>query len=644
MNFNFKKLPPFKWFVLQNFPFIEADFDAITYYQLLCKLAEEINKVINSNNSIGQQTENLTNAFNELQSYIEHYFDNLDVQEEINNKLDEMAENGQLTDIIAQYLQLAGVLAFNNVNDMKNATNLVNGSIVKTLGFYSYNDGGGAFYKIRTLTNQDDINNIDIFAITNSSDLIAELIHDKEINVLQIGCKNDNSTDISTIINYITEKADLFFPAGFYKVDNPLIIKSNIRSNFFNRDVAYDIKKDCVLISNIKNKLNGENNPTQCVLNISNVNYGFEMKNINIKCNSNENGIYGYYPETNRINIKNVSVINVHNAHGIFINSENWISRLVYLDNIFIYGTNEEYANSTGIKILTSGDNRINNLEIMGCQVGFYTNTLAFGSNWHIWCGPLQGHDENEWWSGTRGITIDEGVFDNIYLDSCFVSIVGNNKKYQMINNLMTLNDKSMNGSTRYDGSVLYDFKGTINNWILYVDERNQYLLTEFGKFTNVQMISRDDSHFFEKNGLVGSRFMDINYGLENIPVENKLVEIAKIYCNSSSGSVILNAYHAHQQFAKMRLKFINGNYSGIDVLENVGGDNYYITKNKTNDIYTIYIDMHTNGNEWVGVNVEKGVQINPLNVINLDIKMENSEGYVPNKINYDSNILDTLI
>ena len=56
MNFNFKKLPPFKWFVLQNFPFIEADFDAITYYQLLCKIVEYLNKVIDENNAIGEQT------------------------------------------------------------------------------------------------------------------------------------------------------------------------------------------------------------------------------------------------------------------------------------------------------------------------------------------------------------------------------------------------------------------------------------------------------------------------------------------------------------------------------------------------------------------------------------------------------------
>ena len=196
MNFDFKRICPFKWYVLQNFPFIEADFDSITYYQLLCKLAEEINKVINSNNSIGQQTEILTNAFNELQEYIDNYFENLDVQEEINNKLDEMAEGGQLADIIAQYLQLAGVLAFDTVNNMKNATNLVNGSIAKTLGNTTYNDGYGAFYKIRTILNTDVVDNDNIVALTNFNNLIAEKIKNQYIE--------NNTNDINLINSKVT--------------------------------------------------------------------------------------------------------------------------------------------------------------------------------------------------------------------------------------------------------------------------------------------------------------------------------------------------------------------------------------------------------------------------------------------------------
>lgn len=92
-NNMYKKLPPFKWFVLQNFPFIEEDFDAITNYQLLCKIVEYLNLNIDRTNELGEQVEALTNWFNDL-----------DVQDEIDNKLDEMAEGGQLAEIINQQI------------------------------------------------------------------------------------------------------------------------------------------------------------------------------------------------------------------------------------------------------------------------------------------------------------------------------------------------------------------------------------------------------------------------------------------------------------------------------------------------------------------------------------------------------------
>ena len=40
----------------------------------------------------------------QLQNYVDNYFNNLDVQQEINNKLDEMTENGTLTLLIKKYV------------------------------------------------------------------------------------------------------------------------------------------------------------------------------------------------------------------------------------------------------------------------------------------------------------------------------------------------------------------------------------------------------------------------------------------------------------------------------------------------------------------------------------------------------------
>lgn len=105
-KFEYKELTPFKWYVLQNFPFIEADFDMITEYQLYCKVVEYLNNTIDNMNLTGEQMENVTNAFIELKDFVDNYFNNLDVQEEINNKLNDMVEDGTMNELIAPYLDI----------------------------------------------------------------------------------------------------------------------------------------------------------------------------------------------------------------------------------------------------------------------------------------------------------------------------------------------------------------------------------------------------------------------------------------------------------------------------------------------------------------------------------------------------------
>lgn len=139
-------IPKFRRFVLQNFPFIEEDFDALTDYALICKVVEYLNQVIDSQNavitevsefetnvnteinrfesSITSDFENLTNLFNQLQSFVNNYFDNLDVQEEINTKLDEMVEDGTLESLIST--QILGDLSTLKTNDKSSIVAAVN--------------------------------------------------------------------------------------------------------------------------------------------------------------------------------------------------------------------------------------------------------------------------------------------------------------------------------------------------------------------------------------------------------------------------------------------------------------------------------------------------------------------------------------
>lgn len=73
------------------------DAESGTVLQQLARMYPKINEIIRSNNE-------LLNAFQDLHNYVYDYFDNLDVQEEINNKLDEMSESGELAGIVEDYL------------------------------------------------------------------------------------------------------------------------------------------------------------------------------------------------------------------------------------------------------------------------------------------------------------------------------------------------------------------------------------------------------------------------------------------------------------------------------------------------------------------------------------------------------------
>lgn len=89
-----KKLNGFRFWCQKVLPLVYED--SISYYEVLCKLSEYLNTVITELQSMGEKVESLNNAFTELKTYIDNYFTNLDLQEEVNNKLDQMYQDGQL--------------------------------------------------------------------------------------------------------------------------------------------------------------------------------------------------------------------------------------------------------------------------------------------------------------------------------------------------------------------------------------------------------------------------------------------------------------------------------------------------------------------------------------------------------------------
>lgn len=197
-------------------------------------LEKEVIPAVNNN---AEAVTELQNLYIQLKDYVDHYFDNLDVQEEINNKLDDMADSGELTDIIAQYLQLAGVLAYDTKADMKAAENLVAGSITKTLGNLTYQDGEGHFYKVRNILNTDVVDDDNIIAL-HDENLVAEKISNinESISIKSIYAENANVyiTELKNITNI-----DVLATGG--NTSDPKEDITNIYDYIKNNSVDYDL-------------------------------------------------------------------------------------------------------------------------------------------------------------------------------------------------------------------------------------------------------------------------------------------------------------------------------------------------------------------------------------------------------------------
>ena len=422
MNYDYKYLTPFKWFILENFPFIEEDFDALTNWQLFCKLGKEMNKIIESVNLTGEQVENLTNAFNELKSYVDNYFENLDVQEEINNKLDAMVEDGTLTEIITSYLQVSGVLAYDTVADLKSATNLINGSFVRTLGYYEKDDGGGAFYKIT------DTENNSVYQEELNNRLYATLILNNKTLILEnIGCygngENDDTLKIQEAITYAVANTLTILGNKNYKITDTITIPTTsnlninikkITTNIENKPLFYlnHTRRSTINIETINNtnkidvpEITGVYNHQTAFLLHGNSYLNIDIKNINnFVCaftlySTNGSGAEGCYYNNLICRSANVFLLtHLFNLNGA-INGNTFENCLHYIEE----WTNP--LNLNGLTILNDGQsttlsdpytnnhNVFNNLMIEKPTADdntYYVANLENASNFHIYVDRIE--------------------------------------------------------------------------------------------------------------------------------------------------------------------------------------------------------------------------------------------------------------
>lgn len=274
--------------------------DSMSYYEMLAWFCDFLqNTVIPAVNDNAEALAELQRLFVELKEYVDNYFANLDVQEEINNKLDEMAEAGTLTDIIAQYLTLAGVLAFSTVTDLANAENLAIGSKAKTYGYIREGDGVYDLYTVREILNTDVVDGYNIVALTNTEDLVAERMQSGKELVINL----KTTDDLQTYLNLKAKKV-INLPT-----DTTYTVTSSV---FINSDTVLDLNNSTLVV-------NTNTRPIIFMYGLTDTFTGYDgYKNIIVR-NGTITGACVCLMHNKNVRIENISFFDPKTTHAIQI-------------------------------------------------------------------------------------------------------------------------------------------------------------------------------------------------------------------------------------------------------------------------------------------------------------------------------------
>lgn len=213
----------FKKFIMTIGNLPSSYVESLSYYECMLWLCNYLeNTVIPAVNNNGEAVEELQGLYVQLKNYVDEYFTDLNVQTQIDNKLDEMVEDGTLQEIITEYLNTQALFVYNNVSDMKSATNLIDGSYAKTLGYYTKDDGGSAMYIIKE-------NEPSTYYEELENGMYAELVvENNSVALEQFGCKIGD--EVSEILQYVLDNYDNVYVNGAgYLLANPIRIPANTK-------------------------------------------------------------------------------------------------------------------------------------------------------------------------------------------------------------------------------------------------------------------------------------------------------------------------------------------------------------------------------------------------------------------------------
>ena len=156
--------------------------------QQTARMYAKVNQLVRCFNELSKEVQEYITKFIELKEYVDEYFDNLDIQAEVNAKLDEMAENGELNDIINSYDKAHFIFPKNWKNVSSSDANLIINQGKSLMIDVSYSD---CYSKVVDMLNDNGVTHLDYVIIThwdndhigNLKSLIANNIIDSDTDV-----------------------------------------------------------------------------------------------------------------------------------------------------------------------------------------------------------------------------------------------------------------------------------------------------------------------------------------------------------------------------------------------------------------------------------------------------------------------------
>ena len=223
-------------------------------------IIREVKKAIDGFKALSDKTDDFETTLNNALEYINNYFENLDVQEEINNKLEEMKENGELSDIIAAFLKAP--TSYLNVDAMKTDSAIVNNSVAITASYQGINTDGACLYWIHKPKQFD-------FEIPVSNGLYAYPCPIGTPTLKEFGATNASSsidTSLTSLINYASNTNTPCNISGEFNLTNPQYIDKKYLNNYnltANAGVVYT--KDININTNGYDYIQSDSNITSTI-------------------------------------------------------------------------------------------------------------------------------------------------------------------------------------------------------------------------------------------------------------------------------------------------------------------------------------------------------------------------------------------